>query len=267
MAPILAVAEGPVFDVVNAGGGAEIVFVCEHAAKAIPAALSSLGLSDAARTSHVAWDPGALTVALDLSKAFDAPLVAARFSRLVYDCNRAPEAPDAVPERSESYDIPGNKGLDAAARAGRMEEFYAPFQKALAQLIDAKVARGEQPAVVSVHSFTPTYFGTPREVELGILHDADTRLADALLAQAPVLTGLRTQRNAPYGPADGVTHTLKTHALPRGLPNAMLEIRNDLIGDDAACQRVAAALADLLQKGMSSLASPLCSADTAGVRE
>ncbi len=250
--PILATAEGPVVDVVNADGGAEIVFVCEHAARAIPTALATLGLSEAERASHVAWDIGALSLARNLSKAFDAPLVAARFSRLVYDCNRAPEALDAVPERSETIEIPGNIGLDAAARAGRLKEFYTPFESALARIIDTKIARGESPAIISVHSFTPTYFGARRDVELGILHDSDTRLADALLAQAVSLTGLRSQRNAPYGPADGVTHTLLTHALPRGLPNVMLEIRNDQISDMPACQRVAAALARLLRHGVSS---------------
>jgi predicted N-formylglutamate amidohydrolase len=36
-------------------------------------------------------------------------------------------------------------------------------------------------------------------------------------------------RNQPYGPEDGVTHTLRLHALPLGLLNVMIEIRNDLI--------------------------------------
>ena len=49
-------------------------------------------------------------------------------------------------------------------------------------------------AVVTVHSFTPVHFGEPRAVELGILHDEDSRLADGMLARAgalPRIGGLR----------------------------------------------------------------------------
>ena len=237
----------------NAEGGAELVLICEHASNHIPARYRNLGLDGAALESHIAWDPGALAVALSLSSHFKAPLAAAKVSRLLYDCNRPPEAPDAVPERSESFTIPGNQGLSEAERRARAEQIYEPFSRALDQLLDARQQKGLRSAIVTVHSFTPVYMGKPREVELGVLHDADSRLADALLGNAAAVTGLNCARNAPYGPADGVTHTLKKHGLARGLPHVMLEIRNDLLRDEAQRSEIAARLAKLIELSLPAL--------------
>ncbi|GIT85241.1 N-formylglutamate amidohydrolase [Roseobacter sp. OBYS 0001] len=212
-----------VVEVLNASGASDIVLVCEHASAFIPTALNDLGLSAEARHSHAAWDPGAKAVACEMARQLDAPLVASKVSRLVYDCNRPPDAPSAMPERSEVFDIPGNKNLTRNDRETRVARYYTPFFDRLKQVLSTK----PDPVVVTIHSFTPIYQGIQREVEVGILHDQDTRLADAML-EAETGTFV-TRRNDPYGPADGVTHTLKEHALPQGRRNVMIEIRNDLI--------------------------------------
>jgi len=97
------------------------------------------------------------------------------------------------------------------------------------------------PVLLTIHSFTPVYAGRKRDVQLGILHDTDTRFADSLLAALEAEVPLVIRRNEPYGPRDGVAHTLATHGIRRGLLNAMIEIRNDLIASPDA-QRVMAAL-------------------------
>lgn len=222
--------KGGVVDVLNAEGSASVVIVCEHASCFIPDRFDHLGLTVDARTSHAAWDPGALAVAKGMSQRLDAPLVASKVSRLVYDCNRPPEAPDAMPARSEVIDVPRNKDLTAAERAERTNLFYEPFRATVAHTLDTKA----DPVLVTIHSFTPVYHGSPRAVEIGLLHDDDTRLTDAMLASAAAHTKLKVARNAPYGPEDGVTHTLKEHALPYKRPNVMIEIRNDLIATEDA---------------------------------
>ena len=78
-------------------GPAPVLILCEHASNAFPAEFGTLGLDDDARRSHAAWDPGALDIARRLSDAWAAPLVHSNVSRLIYDCNRPPEAPDAMP--------------------------------------------------------------------------------------------------------------------------------------------------------------------------
>ena len=241
--------ENPV-DILNPDGRGAVILVCEHASNHIPDAYGGLGLDDAARESHAAWDPGALPLARLLAQALDAPLVAGRISRLVYDCNRPPDAASAMPERSEMIDVPGNHGLDANARRDRTKSIYEPFTKALTEVI---AARHPPVALITVHSFSPTWFGTPRAVEIGILHDTDSRLADLMLTEAPALAPRRIERNAPYGPEDGVTHTLRLHGLAGGRPNVMLEVRQDLLRTDAAQQQMADEILHMLSPALAAL--------------
>lgn len=233
----------PIYPAVVEGRGAPgpALIVCEHASAAIPAEWGTLGLAAAARRAHIAWDPGALGLARGLAARLGAGLVHAPVSRLVYDCNRPPDAAGAMAARSEDYDVPGNAGLSAAMRQRRVEAVYLPFHDGLRAEIARRMIEGPAPVIVTVHSFTPTWFGRQRAVEFGVIHDDDPRLARAVLAEAAG-TGLKTELNAPYAAADGVTHTLRLQALPFSLGNVMLEIRNDLIATPAA----EAAMADLL---------------------
>ena len=243
----MAKGEGRVAEVVNPHGSHPVVLVCEHASPFIPPAHAGLGVSAEVARSHVAWDPGASEIAEEMSRLLDAPLVRACISRLVYDCNRPPEAPDCAPARSEVFDIPGNSGLTEAGRLARAKEVYFPFRDLLAKTLDA---RPVAPVIVTIHTFTPVYFGKPRDVEIGILHDADSRLADAMLA---VATGHVIRRNEPYGPADGVTHTLKVHGLANGWHNVMIEVRNDLVRTPQAARAIAGDLTAWLEAALISL--------------
>lgn len=228
----------------NPSGRGPVLLVCEHASNRIPPEFADLGLAGAALTAHIAWDPGALPVAERLAKKLDAPLVAARISRLVYDCNRPPHSPGAMPAVSEVWTIPGNAALSDAERADRVARFYTPFRDRLSAEIDGRIAAGQPPVMVTIHSFVPVFQGRRREVEIGVLHDSDSRLADALLAALAEEPRFVVRRNDPYGPEDGVTHTLIDQALPRGLANVMIEIRNDLIADAASQTAMADWLAE-----------------------
>lgn len=254
-AAVLAPSEEPAAEVINPDGRAPIVLVCEHASAYMPESTAGLGLRTEDRLSHAAWDIGALAVASRLSALLDAPLVASRVSRLVYDCNRPPEAPDSIPAKSELIEAPANANLTTAERQARIAEVYEPFRALLTQTI---VGRGPAlPALVTVHSFTPRFFGVEREVELGLLHDTDDRLATAMLTASPEFTSMKTALNEPYGPKDGVTHTLKEHALEAGLLNVMIEIRNDFVGDDAGAAQVASALAKMIECGLEACEHPM----------
>jgi len=236
--------------VINAYGASPIVLVCEHASRHIPAVLDNLGLNAVDRKAHIAWDIGAEPVARLMSAQLDAPLAVQRYSRLVYDCNRPPESPGAWPEKSEDTVIPGNVALGQGAKADRVEQIYRPFHRAVSDLLDQRSKGKIAPVLVTVHSFTPTYHGAVRAVELGILHDDDSRLADAMLAQAGKYGDTIIRRNEPYGPQDGVTHTLNLHGGGRGLQNVMLEVRNDLIDDEAGQALWAERLVLLLQASL-----------------
>lgn len=243
---LLSTDDGPPVEVSNQDGTSPVLLICEHASHVIPESLSDLGLDTAASQSHVAWDPGALGVALALSESLNATLVSARFSRLVYDCNRPPEAAGAMPSKSEIFDIPGNFDIPAEQRAARIREIYEPFVSA----VKTEIAARPTTVLVTIHSFTPVYHGESRTVELGILHDLDTTFADSMLKYPSTMN---TQRNQPYGPEDGVTHTLKLHALPGGLLNVMIEIRNDLIATPSDQQKVADELSNMITQALKTL--------------
>jgi predicted N-formylglutamate amidohydrolase len=229
--------------VVNGGGRSCYVLACEHASNRLPASLGTLGLPEADLQRHIAWDIGAEKVARLLSRLMDAPLILQRYSRLVYDCNRPPDSADAMPEISETTHIPGNWHLSPDDRLMRTREIYRPFHATIADLLDRRAAEGARSMVATIHSFTPVYKGTQRAVELGILHDRDRVLADELITSFP---GVDARLNEPYGPDDGVLHTLNLHAAPRGLRHAMIEIRNDFLLDGRGqaewAERLSAAL-------------------------
>ena len=247
---VLSEREGECVAVERPDGRSPVVVICEHASSRLPERFGDLGLSAEARNSHIAWDPGALAVARGLSRNLDAPLVYQRFSRLIYDCNRPPESPAAMPEVSEIYDIPGNRQLDSEERRARTEALYVPFHQRIRDLLLRRTALGMASVIVTIHSFTPIYDGRYREVELGILHDTDDRLANRMLALAGEAPLYRTERNQPYGPQHGVTHTLQLHGVSNDLKNVMIEVRNDLIVDDVGQGVMADYLTGLIQRSL-----------------
>jgi len=242
-----------VVEVLNPDGVGLVVLVCEHASAHIPEAYNNLGLSPATRDSHAVWDPGARALAARLSKALNAPLIVGCVSRLVYDCNRPPESPGAMPEKSELIEVPGNQGLSDEDKAVRVEQVYVPFCNAVGEVLEARKSNAIPTVLVTIHSFTPLYFGKPRNVEIGILHDTDSRVADAMLAQSELIAPRVVERNSPYGPADGVTHSLKIHGIEHGLMNVMIEVRNDLLETEAAQDAIAGELLGLLAPSLKEL--------------
>ena len=244
---ILAPDEGPVAEVLQASGTADLCLVCEHASPFIPASLGELGLADRDRLSHAVWDIGALALARGIANRLDAPLVAARISRLVFDLNRPTDHANAMPERTETIDIKGNSNLTSQDKAARIAEIHDPFHATLADTLDGFDA---PPMLVTIHSFTPTWHGQARAVELGLLHDDNPTLARAMLKTAP--STIRAELNAPYDASDGVTHMLKKHALPRGLDNVMIEVRNDLLQSDEGVARWVDILSDMLERALTS---------------
>jgi len=223
----------------NTDGKSPVILVCEHASNALPDPWGTLGLAAAQTRAHIAWDPGALGLARGLAARLDATLIHAPVSRLIYDCNRGPDRPGAMPPRSEVHDIPGNAAISPEERLARTEAIYLPWANGLHNLIAARIAMGRPPVIVTIHSFTPIFHGHPRAVEFGVIHEAQTTL--------------NSQLNQPYSAADDVTHTLRLHATPYALHNAMLEIRNDLIATTTAEVAMAEQLAPVLAAALKTL--------------
>ncbi len=252
---LLAESEGSAAELINPNGKAPIVLICEHASNFIPASLNNLGLDAEGLVSHAAWDIGAYEMACKMSELLDAPLIASRVSRLVYDCNRSPESGIGIPSKSEKVEVPGNKNLTEAQINNRIESVYKPFHELINKTIHdpKRLTLSKQhvsPAIITLHSFTPIYFDEVRTVEIGLLHDKDDRLAKPMMREAKKQTKLNTEFNAPYSPTDNVMHTVNEHALEQGFLNVMIEVKNDLLSNSSDINSIAIALDGMIKASL-----------------
>lgn len=237
----------PPFSLVNPGGQRALLLVCDHATNAVPQRLADLGLAPAQRAAHIAWDPGAAAVTRLLAEAMDAPAVLSGYSRLVVDCNRAPDDPTAMPLISDSVIVPGNRDLGESARAARIGACHAPYHRAIGRQLDAMLALHPVVALFSVHSFTPSMRdGSERPWDAGVLWTEDGRIPIPLMAALRAEPGLLVGDNEPYSAHDRFGFTIETHAEPRHLPNALLEIRQDHLAAEDGPRRWAALTARTL---------------------
>jgi predicted N-formylglutamate amidohydrolase len=234
----------------NANGGAPVLLICDHASAHIPDAFEGLALPDAVRRSHAAWDPGALHLARELALLLNAPLIKTNVSRLIVDANRSHVAPDLIVGKADGVPVVANLSLSAEDRASRIAAYHAPFHQAIDGFLES---RPNMRAVVSVHSFEPVLFEKARPWHVGLLHDADMRLADAVRMVLEREQNLVVGDNQPYSPADGVFYTLDRHGRQRGLATLMLEVRNDLLRSDAEVDAWAQRLAPALAAAVKSL--------------
>ncbi len=246
----------PALEVIASRQPSRLLVICDHASARIPLRYKDLGLSPDERYSHIAWDIGAAEVARRVSRGLDAALVLAGVSRLLVDCNRAEDEPGWMPANSCGIDVPGNRGLESSEIAYRKREWYDPYHQAVAARLDLIKGRGQVPAVIAVHSFTPSMAGQERPWHVGVLWNRDDRLArpvmDRLRQQASFgeagigKAGLEVGDNQPYS-AREINHTLDTHAGKPGYPHISFEIRQDLL----ACEEGWARWADILIRALS----------------
>ncbi|MDP6687888.1 MAG: N-formylglutamate amidohydrolase [Alphaproteobacteria bacterium] len=240
-----AIAHDP-FTVVNDGGRAPALIICDHASRHIPLEYADLGLSESQLSRHIAWDIGAGEVAGRLAEILDASAVLCGTSRLVVDCNRPFGVDSSIPKTSDGVTVPGNANIDLAERQRRMECFFHPYHDEIDRRIRALQEQHRALALISVHSFTPEMEGFKRPWHVGVLWDQDQRLA------APVIRELRRNRdllvgeNEPYDGTNPPGYALHVHAADNGLPIAVFEIRQDQIETAQGAERWAHILAKAL---------------------
>jgi predicted N-formylglutamate amidohydrolase len=233
MTELLAPDEPSPVRVLREAGRSDLFLTADHAGRAIPSSLGRLGLTQAELDRHIAWDIGIANVTERLSSALDATAVLQTYSRLVIDCNRDPAVPSSIPEISESTRIPGNFDLTSAQREARRKAIFTPYHARIDSLLDARHHAGRRTIYVAMHSFTPVFKGESRAMQVGVLYNRDARLAcimlDLLRAEGDLVVG----DNAPYAVSDETDYGVPVHAERRGLPHVEVEIRQDLIANEA----------------------------------
>jgi predicted N-formylglutamate amidohydrolase len=244
---LLAPGDPPPFEVVNPDGKARLVLFSDHAGRAIPQKLGTLGLRQAELDQHIGWDIGIADLARKLAAALDAPAVLAGYSRLVIDCNRRLDDPTSIAQESDKIPVPGNRGLSTEDRTARQEAIFKPYHAAVTDVIARKRKTGPDPAILSLHSFTPRMNGFARPWHVGILWNRDPRLPVPLMARLIQEEGLVVGDNEPYSGKDEHGYSVIVHAEKQGLPHGLIEMRQDLIGDAAGVSRWAETLVRVLK--------------------
>jgi len=235
----------PSFEIRGADSDGRWLITCDHATNRVPDWVNGgdLGLAPADMQRHIAYDVGAAGVTRHLAQLLDSPAILSDFSRLVIDPNRGEDDPTLLMKLYDGTIIPANRYADEAERERRLDALYRPFHDAYAAL----VRRRDDVVVCAIHSFTPQLKGRPpRPWEVGVLYAGDDRLARPFIAACRA-QGWCVGDNEPYSghlPGDSV----ERHALRDGRPNVLIEVRNDLIADDAGQALWAANLAPILKE-------------------
>lgn len=229
-------------EIVEGSSHAPAVVSCEHASERLPAPWSWPEPDAWLRGTHWAYDPGAAELAREVAAAMGAAAVLSRFSRLLADPNREEHDAELFRVRAEGRDVHLNRGIDAGDRERRLAHWRA-YHDALGARIRAATA----PIVLSMHTFTPVYEGTVRELEVGVLFDAEEELAGRV-GEAIAAAGFVVRMNEPYSGRGGLIYSAERHARAHGRRALELEVRQDLaVKADVRARVVAAVSAVLLR--------------------
>ncbi|WP_339864450.1 N-formylglutamate amidohydrolase [Paremcibacter congregatus] len=236
------------YEVINATGKADIVFICEHASNYIPPEYENLGLDEDFLAQHIAWDIGMEQLTRHLAERLDAPAIIATFSRLLIDPNREEDHATLIPLTSDGISIPGNQNMSPAEIDRRRTRYYQAFHDRADEMVQAKIATNHAPLVCGMHSFTPQMGGFDRPWQAGMLWNKDPRLAQALINSLSA-RGFQVGDNEPYSGRD-LFFTMNQHGDRHGTPHVTLEIRQDEVGTPAGIVK----WADILVEDLTAIA-------------
>lgn len=235
------------FEILGASENGPYVLTCEHASNRVPEPLAASAADAPWLETHWGYDPGAAEVTRTLHERSGSTAILSRFSRLVCDPNRAVDHPDWVRAEVEGHALSFNVGLDAAERERRQRLYHDPYHAAIDEALGARVARGGDVLLFSVHSYTPVYLGQVREMEAGVLfndHEAVAeRFADALREE-----GFVTALNEPYSGRTGMIFSAQRHGETHNVIYLELEVRQDLIGTPESARAVGHRVANALER-------------------
>lgn len=244
--PLIGPGDPPPFMTYNDRGKARVLLVADHASPYFPGAMNQLGLADWVLERHVAWDIGSDKLTRLLADVLDAQAVLAGFSRLIVDPNRRLDDPTSIPEVSDGIGIPGNLDLDEGKKALRLQSFFQPYHHAIKDRLGRFAARGEVPALIAVHTCTPVFDRVVRPWHIGVMWDSDPRIALPLMEGLRRMDGICVGDNEPYSGRHPHDFTVDFHGERAGLPHVGIEVRQDLVRDEAGARQWAAILAAAL---------------------
>jgi predicted N-formylglutamate amidohydrolase len=246
---LLAPDEPEAVAVQNPNSDTPILFISDHAGRRIPRRLGTLGLGDADLERHIAWDIGIQGVTTPLADKLGATYIYQRYSRLVIDCNRRPGVAQSVLVISDGTGIPGNRNLTKDELRAREDEILRPYHRAIERELEHRKTTARPTVIFSMHSCTPIFGGEPpRPWHIGIIAHSDWRIGGPLIDLLSAETDFCVGRNKPYEVSMEMDYTVPVHAEGHRLPYVEIEIRQDLIADEAGQRQWAELLGNILPR-------------------
>ena len=233
------------FTLLNSNSTSPIILLCEHAENKIPEALGNLGLSDPSILEyHHLWDRPTKPITLGLAKKLGCTALLGNYARIVVDLNRAenigstasdlidvlPNFNHIIPEVYFDLDIPGNQGLTEAETKARLNTYYFPFHKEVANQINRIQKMGKTPFIFSIHSFTenPGLQIPKRPWDIGLLYDqyedAAHLFSDFIEKNNPEMN---VGHNQPYNLKEIKLGGVIQHGQNNHLPYLLVELKNE----------------------------------------
>ena len=174
------------------------------------------------------------------------------YSRLVIDCNRWPDHPGLIVETSDGTAIPANQRLTPEEVEQRLAEIHRPYHDRISDILQGRMATGRRHILLFLHSFTPRMDGFDRPWRYGVLHLRNSPFSDEMLKRFSAELGDAVGDNQPYS-MDGTDYSAPTHAKMSGFDYLELEIRQDLIADDAGRRAAATWLCPILMAAIAAI--------------
>lgn len=236
-----------------------LLFTCEHASRTIPRAYRQLGLSAYQLRHSKDWnDPGALELAKEFVRRFDASFLYSSVSRLVIDANRRL---DAHTDKSDTFyscalkrdlliedvegerliPIPGNRDVNGfREERRRWTKYVEPYQKMGERMSGSLIAIHGRTIVIQIHSFYPSYNGIARTVDIDIVSDTARDALEPIFSVLQNQQSYRIGDNHPWGMKDvdgGIFDSLqrKKNILVFGI-----DVNNKHLSDDVGIHSIAA---------------------------
>jgi predicted N-formylglutamate amidohydrolase len=214
------------------------VLTCEHASAHLPEPWKWPEEDRWLVDTHWASDIGAAEFTRRVAQRMNVPAVLARFSRLLVDPNRPLGSETLFRENADGRTVHLNEALLDAERVRRIDRFYHPYHAA----VSAMVERSRGDTVFSIHTFTDTYEGDARILEIGVLFDEDEEPARRLVRHLEE-AGFHVLQNEPWSGKAGLAYSPVRHAREFGRCALEIEARQDLIIEESFAARLAEALA------------------------
>jgi len=234
------------YEVIDGDRSRGLLLIADHARRLLPDDYGSLGLPEAEFERHIAYDIGVEPVTRRLAALLGVPAVMAGYSGLLVDPNGGGDDQTLIRQLYDGTIVTGNYPIDAAERQRRLDRFHRPYHDAIGAVMASVAAdSGRAPFLFSIHSFTPVMQGRSRPWHAGVLWDRDPRAALPVLEMLAADRSILVGDNEPY---DGALRgdTLYRHAIVNGFAHALVEVRQDLIADEAGAEAWARRLAPVV---------------------